>query len=95
MHEVSAPWFLCLTVEAMAAGWMDDAFIDATCEPLQMFTIGGMIAHVLILAVLERGLVMLVLCWRDDDMGMGRGLWGLPLAGLTAHMRRLRPRYPR
>lgn len=71
-HAVSAPRFLRLTAEALAAGRMDDAFIDATCAPPQTFTIGGMIAHVLTFAAFERGLVMLALRRTGiDDLGIG------------------------
>jgi AraC family transcriptional regulator len=71
-HAVSAPRFLRLTRDALAVGRVDDAFIDATCEPPQTFTIGGMIAHVLTFAAFERGLVMLALRQAGiSDLGIG------------------------
>lgn len=71
-HATSAPQFLRLTRDALAAGRADDAFIDATCEPPQTFTIGAMIAHVLTFAAFERGLVMVALRQAGvDDLGIG------------------------
>lgn len=71
-HAEAAPRFLRLTRDALAGGRSDDAFIDATCEPPQTFTIGGMIAHVLTFAAFERGLVMLALRRAGiTDLGIG------------------------
>lgn len=36
---------------------LDDTFVDATCEPPEVFTYGGMIAHVLTFAAHRRTLV--------------------------------------
>jgi hypothetical protein len=40
------------------AGRLDDAFVDATCEPPDVFTYGGMLAHVLTFAAHRRMLVL-------------------------------------
>jgi hypothetical protein len=40
------------------AGEADDTFIDATCEPPQTFTYGGMLAHVLTFAAVRRTLAI-------------------------------------
>ena len=40
---------------------LDDTFVDALCEPAEVFTYGGMIAHVLTFAAHRRTLVALAL----------------------------------
>ena len=42
-------------------GRVDDTFVDALCEPAEVFTYGGMIAHVLTFAAHRRTLVVLAL----------------------------------
>ena len=45
-------------VRALAReGSLDETFVDATCEPPQVFTYGGMVAHVLTFAAHRRTLV--------------------------------------
>jgi AraC family transcriptional regulator len=39
-------------------GRLDETFVDALCEPPEMFTYGGMIAHVLTFAAHRRTLVV-------------------------------------
>ncbi|MEO8510442.1 MAG: AraC family transcriptional regulator [Chloroflexota bacterium] len=39
-------------------GSLDDTFVDATCDPPEVFTYGGMIAHVLTFAAHRRTLVL-------------------------------------
>jgi hypothetical protein len=42
-----APAFLREVREVVADGRLDETFVDALCEPAEVFTYGGMIAHVL------------------------------------------------
>jgi hypothetical protein len=56
-------------------GRLDDTFVDALCEPAEVFTFGGMIAHVLTFAAHRRTLVALAL----DDAGVGHLGWGDPM----------------
>ena len=54
---------------------LDDTFVDALCEPAEVFTYGGMIAHVLTFAAHRRTLVALALATHGvDDLG-----WGDPM----------------
>ena len=39
-------------------GRLDETFVDATCEPPETFTYGGMVAHVLTFAAHRRVLVL-------------------------------------
>ena len=45
--------------DVVDAGRLDDTFVDALCEPAEVFTYGGMIAHVLTFAAHRRTLVAL------------------------------------
>jgi hypothetical protein len=54
---VEGPRYLGLVREVSAAGRLDDTFVDALCEPAEVFTYGGMIAHVLTFAAHRRTLV--------------------------------------
>ena len=56
-------------------GRLDDTFVDALCEPAEVFTYGGMIAHVLTFAAHRRTLVALAL----DAAGIGDLGWGDPM----------------
>jgi AraC family transcriptional regulator len=49
--------FLALVHEVTDRGRLDETFIDAICEPPDVFTYGGMIAHVLTFAAHRRALV--------------------------------------
>jgi AraC-like DNA-binding protein/Arc/MetJ family transcription regulator len=54
---------------------LDETFVDALCEPAEVFTHGGMIAHVLTFAAHRRTLVALALGSHGvDDLG-----WGDPM----------------
>ena len=58
-------------------GRLDDTFVDALCEPAEVFTYGGMIAHVLTFAAYRRTLVVLALARHGiDELG-----WGDPMRG--------------
>ncbi len=63
-------------VRRVAAGnRLDDTFVDALCEPAEVFTYGGMIAHVLTFAAHRRTLVALAL----DQAGVRDLGWGDPM----------------
>ena len=54
---VEGPRYLGLVREVSEQGRLDDTFVDALCEPAEVFTYGGMIAHVLTFAAHRRTLV--------------------------------------
>jgi len=54
---VEGPTFLAHVREVSEQGRLDETFIDALCEPAEVFTHGGMIAHVLTFAAHRRRLV--------------------------------------
>jgi len=51
------PAFLGLVRDVVADGRLDETFVDALCEPPEVFTYGGMVAHVLTFAAHRRTLV--------------------------------------
>jgi len=51
------PTYLAHVREVVTAGRLDDTFVDALCQPAEVFTYGGMIAHVLTFAAHRRTLV--------------------------------------
>ena len=54
---VEGPTFLEHVRAVGAGGRLDETFVDALCEPAEVFTYGGMIAHVLTFAAHRRTLV--------------------------------------
>jgi AraC-like DNA-binding protein len=52
-----APSFLTLVREVVEGERLDETFVDAICDPPEVFTWGGMIAHVLTFAAHRRTLV--------------------------------------
>jgi AraC-like DNA-binding protein len=56
--EAAVPRFRAAVVDPIAAGDADVAFVDATCEPPQTFTLGGVLAHVLTFAAVRRTLAI-------------------------------------
>jgi AraC family transcriptional regulator len=54
----AAPRFRALIVDRIAAGAGGDTFLDATCQPPQTFTLGGVLAHVLTFAAVRRTLAI-------------------------------------
>jgi AraC family transcriptional regulator len=70
-----APAFLAEVRQVIAEGRLDDTFVDALCEPAEVFTYGGMIAHVLTFAAHRRTLVALAL----KAAGVGDLGWGDPM----------------
>ena len=72
---VEGPTYLAHVREACDAGRLDETFVDALCEPAEVFTYGGMIAHVLTFAAHRRTLVALAL----DAAGITDLGWGDPM----------------
>jgi hypothetical protein len=69
------PTFLSQVREVVEQDRLDDTFVDALCEPADVFTYGGMIAHVLTFAAHRRTLVALALSKHGvDELG-----WGDPM----------------
>jgi AraC family transcriptional regulator len=72
---VEGPAYLSHVREVCEQGRLDDTFVDALCEPAEVFTYGGMIAHVLTFAAHRRTLVVLAL----DAAGITDLGWGDPM----------------
>ena len=72
---VEGPTYLAHVREVVDADRLDDTFVDALCEPAEVFTYGGMIAHVLTFAAHRRTLVVLAFGRHGvEDLG-----WGDPM----------------
>ena len=69
------PTYLAHVREVVEQDRLDDTFVDALCEPAEVFTYGGMIAHVLTFAAHRRTLVALAL----DRHGVTDLGWGDPM----------------
>ncbi|HET9500212.1 MAG TPA: AraC family transcriptional regulator [Marmoricola sp.] len=69
------PTYLAHVREVVEQGRLDDTFVDALCEPAEVFTYGGMIAHVLTFAAHRRTLCVLAL----DRFGVTGLGWGDPM----------------
>lgn len=69
------PRFAVNVRSAIEHGELDDTFVDASCEPTEVFTYGGMVAHVLTFAAHRRTLVALTL----DKFGITDLGWGDPM----------------
>ena len=75
-----APAFLAEVRAVVAGGRLDETFVDALCQPAEVFTYGGMIAHVLTFAAHRRTLVVLALGQAGvEDLG-----WGDPMRWIAA-----------
>jgi AraC-like DNA-binding protein len=61
--------------EVCEQGRLDDTFVDVLCEPAEVFTYGGMVAHVLTFAAHRRCLVVMAL----DKHGVTELGWGDPM----------------
>ncbi len=78
---VEGPSYLARVREVVETDRLDDTFVDALCEPAEVFTYGGMIAHVLTFAAHRRTLVALALARHGvDDLG-----WGDPMRWVAEH----------
>ena len=72
---VEGPTYLSHVCDVVDADRLDDTFVDALCEPAEVFTYGGMIAHVLTFAAHRRTLVVLAFGRHGvEDLG-----WGDPM----------------
>jgi AraC family transcriptional regulator len=72
---VEGPTYLTQVRTVAEDGRLDDTFVDALCEPAEVYTYGGMIAHVLTFAAHRRTLAVLAL----DRHGVGDLGWGDPM----------------
>ncbi|WP_084152227.1 helix-turn-helix domain-containing protein [Nocardioides halotolerans] len=69
------PAFLTQVRDVVEQDRLDDTFVDALCEPAEVFTYGGMIAHVLTFAAHRRTLVALSFAKHGvEELG-----WGDPM----------------
>jgi AraC family transcriptional regulator len=75
-----APAFVGHVREVTEQGRLDETFVDALCEPAEVFTYGGMIAHVLTFAAYRRTLVVGAL----DAAGIPELGWGDPMKWVVA-----------
>jgi AraC-like DNA-binding protein len=72
---VEGPTYLAHVRSVVDEDRLDDTFVDALCEPAEVFTYGGMIAHVLTFAAHRRTLVALAFGSHGlEDLG-----WGDPM----------------
>lgn len=66
------PTFLAHVREVVSEGRLDETFVDAHCSPPEVFTYGGLIAHVLTFAAHRRTLVVGALASAGvGDLGYG------------------------
>jgi AraC-like DNA-binding protein len=72
---VEGPTYLTHVRDVAENGRVDDTFVDALCEPAEVFTYGGMIAHVLTFAAHRRTLVVLAF----GKHGLEELGWGDPM----------------
>jgi AraC family transcriptional regulator len=56
--DTAGPTFLAEVRQIVDEGRLDETFVDAECEPPEVFTYGGLIAHVLTFAAHRRLLVL-------------------------------------
>ena len=72
---VEGPTYLAHVRDVVDGDRLDDTFVDALCEPAEVFTYGGMIAHVLTFAAHRRTLVALAFGRHGvEELG-----WGDPM----------------
>lgn len=72
---VEGPTFLTQVRDVVESGRLDDTFVDALCQPAEVFSYGGMVAHVLTFAAHRRTLAVLAL----DKYGVTDLGWGDPM----------------
>jgi AraC family transcriptional regulator len=77
----SGPAFLVQVRTIVDEGRLDETFVDAICEPPEVFTYGGMIAHVLTFAAHRRTLV----CGALIDAGVSDLGAGDPMHWMAEH----------
>ncbi len=71
----AGPTYLRSVRDVCDQGRLDETFVDAVCDPPQVFTYGGMIAHVLTFAAYRRTLAVQAL----DAVGVSDLGWGDPM----------------
>jgi AraC-like DNA-binding protein len=72
---IEGPRYLAHVREVCDQGRLDDTFVDAVCERAEVFTYGGMVAHVLTFAAYRRTLVVMALAHHgQNELG-----WGDPM----------------
>jgi AraC family transcriptional regulator len=70
--DTTGPRFRELVVTALQNDRADEMFLDATCDPPQMFSYGGVLAHVLTFSAVRRTLAIGALERSGiDDLGAG------------------------
>ena len=69
------PRYLREVQQVVSDGRLDETFVDALCEPAEVFTYGGMIAHVLTFAAYHRTLAVQAF----DEYGVEGLGWGDPM----------------
>ena len=69
------PTYLGHIREVCEQGRLDETFVDAVCDPPEVFTYGGMVAHVLTFAAYRRTLAVQAL----DASGISDLGWGDPM----------------
>ena len=80
---VEGPTYLTQVREVVEQDRLDDTFVDALCERPEVFTYGGMIAHVLTFAAHRRTLVALALSKHGvEELG-----WGDPMVWVATPQR--------
>jgi hypothetical protein len=86
----AAPRFGEVVVEPIRDGRADDTFVDATCDPPQTFSLGGVLAHVLTFSAVRRTLAIGALETAGiTDLGAGDPMTHVGEAGEdAAHIRR-------
>jgi AraC family transcriptional regulator len=57
-YRVAGPAFLDRAREVIEGSRLDETFVDAVCDPPEVFTYGGMLAHVLTFAAHRRALAL-------------------------------------
>jgi len=77
----SGPAFLAQVHAIVDEGRLDETFVDAICDPPEIYTYGGMIAHVLTFAAHRRTLV----CGALIDAGISDLGAGDPMRWVAAH----------
>lgn len=71
-HATAGARFADVVRTLVADGRLDETFVDVSCEPPEVFTYGGMIAHVLCFGGYRRELVLLALSAAGvGDLGIG------------------------
>ena len=73
--DAAGPAFLSEVRSVVDQGRLDETFVDATCDPPEVFTYGGMIAHVLTFGAFRRTRALELL----DEAGVTDLGWGDPM----------------